>query len=112
MSDQKQEAVQALVNVGVKKDFAVKVVEQSGYTPSDIIKNPAKVLGDYWYKNVAVDFLDDAIAVNASELKQGLTALQFEDSIVNQAYAAAPRPDLLGHRDIFSWGLVVVEDRL
>lgn len=112
MSDQKQKAIQILVKAGVKEDFATKVVEHSGHKPSDIISNPVQVLGDYWYNNVDLHFLDNAVAVNASELKRGLTALQLQDSVVNGAYARAPRPELLGHRDVFSWGLVVVEDRL
>ena len=49
---------------GLKEDFAAEVVENSGNEPSAIIKNSAQVLGKYWYANVAVDFLDDGVAVN------------------------------------------------
>lgn len=119
-----------LVKAGVKDDFATKVVEKSGHSPNEIIKNPAKVLGEYWYDNVNVDFLADAIALNglhslslfcervdseaeiASELRKGLTALELQTSVVDKACSTPPRSELLGHRDIFGWGLVVVQGRL
>jgi len=112
MSDQKQEAIKKLVHAGVKQDFATKVVEHSGHTPSEIINDPARVLEKYWYENVPVDFLKNAVAVNASELKRGLTALELQEPLVNRAYEKAPNPQLLAHRDIFGWGLVIVGDSL
>lgn len=54
-----------LVNGGVTSDFATKVVEKSGRSPNEIINNPTRILGDYWYDNVNVDFLHDAVAVNS-----------------------------------------------
>jgi hypothetical protein len=50
----------------VKEAFATEVVENSRTKPTEIIKDPAGVLGEYWYTNLkgAVDFLDDAVAVN------------------------------------------------
>ena len=108
----------------MKEDFATEVVENSGINSNEIIKDPAGVLGEYWYTNLkeAVDFLDDGIAVTgvflslshadglkiyttAEELRRGLTALKFQDSVVASVYRThTPRPDWLGHRDIFSWG--------
>jgi len=112
MSDPAKKAHQILVNAGVKSDFATKVVEKSGHSPDEIIKNPVKILGDYWYSNVNVDFLHDAVAVNAAEFRKGLTALELQASVVDKAVSSAPRPELLGHRDIFGWGLVIVQGRL
>ena len=50
----------------MKEAFATEVVENSGTKPTEVIKDPAGVLGEYWYTNLkeAVDFLDDAVAVN------------------------------------------------
>lgn len=115
----------------MKSDFATQVVEKSGRSPEEIIKNPVKVLGDYWYNNVNIDFLPDAVAVNslyfslydpcveensdleiAAELRKGLTALQLEAAVIDKACSSAPRPELLGHRDVFAWGLVFVDSRL
>jgi len=50
----------------VKEVFATEVVENSGTKLTEVIKDPAGVLGEYWYTNLkeAVDFLDDAVAVN------------------------------------------------
>jgi hypothetical protein len=55
-----------LVKAGVKEDFAIEVVEKSGNNPDEIINNPARVLEEYWYANSeeAIDFLDNAVAVN------------------------------------------------
>jgi len=55
-----------LVRGGVKEGFAIEMVENSGTKPDEIIRNPADVLGEYWYTNMkeAVDFLDDYIAVD------------------------------------------------
>jgi len=51
----------------VKEAFATEVVENSGSKPTEDIKDPAGVLGEYWYTNLkeAVNFLDDAVAVNS-----------------------------------------------
>jgi len=79
-------------------------------------------LRQYWYNNSeeAIDFLARAIAVNSvfppsypddlristtvEELRRGLTALQFQDAVVDRACTRAPRPEWLGHGDIFNWG--------
>ena len=114
----------------MKEAFAIEVVENSGTKPTEVIKNPAAVLGEYWYTNSkeAVDFLDDAVAVNgmfflcflscrwlkdiAEELQRGLRALQFQDSVVDSVCARTPNSDWLGHRDIFNWGEKLVTTRL
>ena len=51
-------------------------------------------------------------AETAAEFRKGLTALELQASVVDKAVSAAPRPELLGHRDIFGWGLVIVQGRL
>ena len=116
----------------MKEAFATEVVENSGTKPTEVIKDPAGVLGEYWYTNLkeAVDFLDDAVAVNgmflisfshadglriykiAEELRRGLRALQFQDSVVDTVCARTPNSDWLGHRDIFNWGEKLVTTRL
>ncbi|KAK2466634.1 hypothetical protein APHAL10511_000892 [Amanita phalloides] len=106
----KQEAINKLEQAGIKPEFAAKVVEHSGVDPSEILNNPAKVLEEYWYDNVDVDFLDGAVAVNVEELKRGLIALQFQDSIVNEACKRPPSDEFIGHRDIFIWGLIIVRN--
>jgi len=107
-----QEATDKLVQAGVKQDFAAKVVKNCGHKPSEILKDPARILEEYWYKNVEINFLDGGVAVTADQLKQGLTALHLQDSVVKQAYERAPSSEMLGHRDIYNWGLSVVGGRL
>lgn len=44
------------------------------------------------------------ISTAAEELRRGLPVLQFQDAAIDRACKHAPRPEWLGHRDIFNWG--------
>ena len=64
------------------------MVEKSCNKPSEIISNPAHP--------------NDLRISRTEELRRGLIALQFQDAVVDRAWARAPRPEWLGHRDIFN----------
>lgn len=108
-------------------------MEEFGHSPNEIIQNPTKILEEYWYNNVNVYFLDHAVTANGlysvslyiftcgwvdsdaeavTELRKGLTALELQMSVIDKACSAAPRPELLGHRDIFIWGVIIVQGHL